>query len=199
MRSRRPIDVDEDGRLVVGAQRRAVSSSCEYSGASGGIRSAGRKGRWEPRSSLGTFPVRFPTDDEDTRDTGWHIDASFPGSDSVSDDYLTWRINIHSRGRALLLLFLFSDVGKDDAPTRIRVGSHFGGSPNAGARWRGGTSSNVCRLRRHIRLPVGHGDRSGGYCLPLSSISGARSPGQPWSWAAFHGSAATVRARAFLL
>jgi hypothetical protein len=82
------------------------------------------KARWEPRSSLGTFPVRFPTDDEDTRDTGWHIDASFPGSDSVSDDYLTWRINIHSRGRALLLLFLFSDVGKDDAPTRIRVGSH---------------------------------------------------------------------------
>ena len=29
-----------------------------------------------------------------------------------------------SRGRALLMLFLFSDVGKDDAPTRIRVGSH---------------------------------------------------------------------------
>ncbi len=29
-----------------------------------------------------------------------------------------------SRGRALLMLFLFSDVGDDDAPTRIRVGSH---------------------------------------------------------------------------
>jgi hypothetical protein len=30
-----------------------------------------------------------------------------------------------SRDRALLMLFLFSDVGEDDAPTRIRVGSHF--------------------------------------------------------------------------
>jgi hypothetical protein len=26
--------------------------------------------------------------------------------------------------RALLVLFLFSDVGEDEAPTRIRVGSH---------------------------------------------------------------------------
>ncbi|MGV3711276.1 MAG: phytanoyl-CoA dioxygenase, partial [Gemmatimonas sp.] len=32
--------------------------------------------------------------------------------------------NINSRGRALLMLFLFSDVGENDAPTRIRVGSH---------------------------------------------------------------------------
>jgi hypothetical protein len=34
------------------------------------------------------------------------------------------RLNVASRGRALLMLFLFSDVGIDDAPTRIRVGSH---------------------------------------------------------------------------
>lgn len=33
-------------------------------------------------------------------------------------------MNVTSRGRALLTLFLFSDVGEDDAPTRIRVGSH---------------------------------------------------------------------------
>ena len=33
-------------------------------------------------------------------------------------------MNVFSRGRALLMLFLFSDVGTDDAPTRIRVGSH---------------------------------------------------------------------------
>jgi hypothetical protein len=32
-------------------------------------------------------------------------------------------VNVTSRGRALLMLFLFSDVGIDDAPTRIRVGS----------------------------------------------------------------------------
>lgn len=82
------------------------------------------KGRWVPRSSLGSFPVRFPSQ-TDTGDTGWHVDASFPGQNSQPDNYLTWRVNVSSRGRALLMLFLFSDVGESDAPTRIRVGSHF--------------------------------------------------------------------------
>ena len=77
-------------------------------------------GRWLPRGGLGTFPVRFPLP-QDAGDTGWHIDASF-GYDHP--DFLEWRSNITSRGRALLLLFLFSDVGDDDAPTRIRPGSH---------------------------------------------------------------------------
>lgn len=81
------------------------------------------KGRWMPRQSLGTFPVRFPSQ-SDTGDTGWHVDASFPGEDSRPNDFLTWRVNVRSRGRALLMLFLFSDVGEQDAPTRIRVGSH---------------------------------------------------------------------------
>jgi hypothetical protein len=39
-------------------------------------------------------------------------------------NFMEWRANITSRGRALLMLFLFSDVGEMDAPTRIRVGSH---------------------------------------------------------------------------
>lgn len=78
-------------------------------------------GRWLPRGSLGTFPVRFPSA-EPSGDDGWHVDASFPGDDPSS--YFTWRTNVASRGRALLMLFLFSDVGEDDAPTRIRVGSH---------------------------------------------------------------------------
>src|SRR5690606_4846814 len=39
-------------------------------------------------------------------------------------DFLSWRANVTSKGRALLMLFLFSDVGPDDAPTRIRAGSH---------------------------------------------------------------------------
>ena len=38
--------------------------------------------------------------------------------------FLSWRVNVTSKGRALLMLFLFSDVGPADAPTRIRVGSH---------------------------------------------------------------------------
>lgn len=76
-------------------------------------------GRWLPLGALGTFPVRFPSP-ADPGDDGWHIDVSF-GDDP---DFMEWRANIHSKGRALLALFLFSDVGPDDAPTRIRVGSH---------------------------------------------------------------------------
>jgi hypothetical protein len=76
--------------------------------------------RWQPRDSLGTFPVRFPSPD-DPGDAGWHVDVSFGYADP---DFLNWRANVRSRGRALLMLFLFSDVGDDDAPTRIRVGSH---------------------------------------------------------------------------
>ena len=74
-------------------------------------------GRWLARGSLGTFPIRFPHPD-DPGDAGWHVDASFPDANGQ------WRINVHSRGRALLMLFLFSDVAPEDAPTRIRVGSH---------------------------------------------------------------------------
>jgi len=78
-------------------------------------------GRWLPRDSLGTFPIRFPSPD-DPGDCGWHIDMSF-GTDG-EPSFLEWRANVSSKGRALLLLFLFSDVGNDDAPTRLRVGSH---------------------------------------------------------------------------
>jgi hypothetical protein len=78
-------------------------------------------GRWLPRGTLGSFPVRFPSQ-EPAGDDGWHVDASFPGPESQS--YFDWRINYRSRGRALLMLFLFSDVGEADAPTRLRTGSH---------------------------------------------------------------------------
>lgn len=78
-------------------------------------------GRWVPRGSLGTFPIRFPSPD-DPGDCGWHVDASFGWEHEP--DFLRWRVNVASRGRALLGLFLFSDVGDDDAPTRLRVGSH---------------------------------------------------------------------------
>ena len=76
--------------------------------------------RWLACGSMGTFPVRFPSP-QDPGDAGWHIDVSF-GFDEP--DFMSWRVNVSSKGRALLMLFLFSDVGADDAPTRIRVGSH---------------------------------------------------------------------------
>ncbi len=78
--------------------------------------------RWLPRQSLGGCPLRFPHPD-DPGDTGWHIDASFP-PDEPTSSYVEWRINLESRGRALLMLFLFTDTGEEDGPTRIRVGSH---------------------------------------------------------------------------
>ncbi|WP_367126311.1 phytanoyl-CoA dioxygenase family protein [Streptomyces phytohabitans] len=74
-------------------------------------------GRWRAPGGLGTFPVRFPSERE-PGDDGWHLEASFPGAAGEN------RVNVRSRGRALLMLFLFSDVGPDDAPTRVRVGSH---------------------------------------------------------------------------
>ncbi|MFN8352874.1 MAG: phytanoyl-CoA dioxygenase [Spirosomataceae bacterium] len=79
------------------------------------------KGNWYPKETLGSFPIRFPSK-ELANDTGWHVDASFAGED-VSN-YLEWRINFYSKGRALLMLFLFSDVSEKDAPTILRIGSH---------------------------------------------------------------------------
>ena len=80
-------------------------------------------GRWLARGSLGTYPVRFPHSG-DPGDAGWHIDTSFEPKSGDPNDFLNWRANLTSKGRALLMLFLFSDVGEEDAPTRIRIGSH---------------------------------------------------------------------------
>ena len=77
-------------------------------------------GRWVPPQALGTFPVRFPSLN-DPGDAGWHVDVSF-GFDAT--DFFEWRANVISKGRQLLMLFLFSETGDDDAPTRIRIGSH---------------------------------------------------------------------------
>ncbi|MBZ4191915.1 phytanoyl-CoA dioxygenase family protein [Niabella beijingensis] len=77
--------------------------------------------KWIPPQSVGTFPVRFPSDRQPD-DTGKHVDAGFPGSDP--GNYFEWRINIKSKGRALLLLVLYSDVSEKDAPTVIYEGSH---------------------------------------------------------------------------
>lgn len=80
------------------------------------------KDNWIPRQTMGSFPIRFPSK-EKANDTGWHVDASFPGDDVTN--YFEWRINIHSKGRGLLMLFLFSDVSALDAPTLLKLGSHF--------------------------------------------------------------------------
>ncbi|HET6974707.1 MAG TPA: phytanoyl-CoA dioxygenase family protein [Pyrinomonadaceae bacterium] len=74
-------------------------------------------GSWVQRQGVGgTIPVRFPST-TDPGDAGWHIDGSY----DVDGQY--W-VNVHSRYRGLLALFLFSDISDDDAPTEIIVGSH---------------------------------------------------------------------------
>ncbi|MFG1806901.1 phytanoyl-CoA dioxygenase family protein [Streptomyces sp. NPDC049040] len=75
-------------------------------------------GRWVPRTSLGSFPLRFPHQEEPD-DAGWHIEGSY--LPEGADWFFT---NLRSRDRALLMLFLFTDVDEGNAPTRIRVGSH---------------------------------------------------------------------------
>lgn len=65
--------------------------------------------------------MRFPHD-EDRGDAGWHIDGSF----EVEGEY--W-VNVRSRERGLLVLFLLSDVSADPRlrsrrSTELKVGSH---------------------------------------------------------------------------
>ncbi len=66
------------------------------------------EGRWLVPMGLGTFPIRFPST-ESPGDDGWHVDMSFGTADA---DFMEWRANVKSSGRALLMLFLFSDVGR---------------------------------------------------------------------------------------
>ena len=77
--------------------------------------------RWVPCRNVGTFPVRFPSVKQ-PNDTGKHVDVSFPGNDP--NNYFEWRANVKSKGRALLMLVLYSDVSENDAPTVIYEGSH---------------------------------------------------------------------------
>ena len=67
------------------------------------------------RRALGNIPVRFPVQPP-AEDRGGHIDLNTP----LSADH--WAVC--GRPHTLLLLTLLSEVSSDDAPTRIRVGSH---------------------------------------------------------------------------
>jgi len=77
-------------------------------------------GGWSPRGSLGNIPVRFPIAPV-IDDRGWHIDANTMGPDG------SWGVS--GRPQTMLLLTLLSEVGSNDAPTRIRVGSHLDVAP----------------------------------------------------------------------
>ncbi|HUA30879.1 MAG TPA: phytanoyl-CoA dioxygenase [Streptosporangiaceae bacterium] len=75
-------------------------------------------GRWTRQARVGgVVPVRFPSEEYPDPGCGYHIEGSYAGQGG-------WWVNLRSRARGLLALFLFSDVGPDDAPTRLISGSH---------------------------------------------------------------------------
>jgi len=121
-------------------------------------------GRWIGRSNLGYFVIRLPHP-ADPGDTGWHVDASFPPAGPPTDDYSQWRVNVFSRERALLMLFLFSDVGPDDAPTRIRAGSHLDLPPlllPEGAEGASGYRASVLAATASASRPIAHATGAAG-------------------------------------
>ena len=77
--------------------------------------------------------MRFPSE-VDPGYAGWHFDSGMPRGDK------TWA-SVHSPTRALLSLFLFTDVGEDDSPTLLLRGSHvdvaslLGGAGDEGLEW----------------------------------------------------------------
>jgi hypothetical protein len=120
-----PASWTEPVTTVLPSDRRPFAAAFDNSRLHGAFDQLVGVGRWQPRPHLGIFVVRFPHPAHPT-DTGWHVDESFPpesyGRDSY--DFSQWRVNIFSGDRALLMLFLFSDIGPDDGPTRMRIGSH---------------------------------------------------------------------------
>lgn len=98
-------------------------------------------GRWIAPVALGHMVIRFPAP-QPPWDDGWHLDASFPPPENPTTfDWFQWRINYLSRDRAMLMLFLLSDCGEDDAPTRVRVASHLPMARQLAAHGEAGISS----------------------------------------------------------
>ena len=60
--------------------------------------------------------VRFPS--QDRANAGYRIEGSYRGPDGG------YWVNLRSKARGLLALFLLTDVGPNDAPTRLVCGSH---------------------------------------------------------------------------
>lgn len=92
--------------------------------------------------------VRFPS--QERANAGYHIKGSYDGPGGY------WA-NLRSRARGLLALFLFSDVGPDDAPTRLVCGSHLFVPPFLAAYGEAGTLTDAELWRPSVLCrPVAH-------------------------------------------
>jgi Phytanoyl-CoA dioxygenase (PhyH) len=110
-------------------------------------------GRWSPLVHVGeALVVRFPAPDDERANAGYHIEGSYAGP--RPGEY--W-VNVRSRARGLLALFLFTDVGPDDAPTRLMRGSHLYPPEFLAPYGEAGTNSDADFWRPSILcLPVAH-------------------------------------------
>jgi len=73
--------------------------------------------RWRnPEGVGGNVFARFPSD-IDPLQTKWHIDGAYRTGNA-------WHNNVYCKGKGLLVLFLFSEVSVNDAPTLLLRGSH---------------------------------------------------------------------------
>ena len=128
-------------------------------------------GRWQrsvrPAGLGETVVVRFPA--QGRANAGYHIEGSYRGPAGQDG----W-VNIRSRARGLLALFLFTDVGRDDAPTRLLCGSHLAVPQFLAPYGEAGTDSDadfwrpsmLCMTRRACH-------REGGGRLLVPSVHGA--------------------------
>ena len=149
--SHRPTrELDSTGRsggvksFVARSSKPPTRRNCTKPMISSSVKAAGLR-RKASELFRSAFPRRnLPGDD------GWHIDVSF-GDDNP--DFMEWRANVKSRGRALLMLFLLSDVGPDDAPTRITERLARRHCAGVASLWRRGrdAQANLCRWLRFDR------------------------------------------------
>jgi hypothetical protein len=123
-------------------------------------------GRWTPQVYAGgAVMVRFPS--EDRANAGYHIEGSYDGPGGY------W-VNVRSRARGLLALLLFTDVGPDDAPTRLVCGSHLHVPQFLAQYGEAGTSADAQFWRPSVLCrPVAHATGQAWGCLVVSSVRGA--------------------------
>ncbi|WP_194891543.1 phytanoyl-CoA dioxygenase family protein [Catenulispora pinisilvae] len=107
-------------------------------------------GRWTRGIDAGrAVSVRFPSPER--ANSGYHIEGSYGAAGGP------YRCNVRSRGRGLLALLLFGDVGPQDAPTRLVSGSHLYVPEFLAPYGEDGTVSDGCYWRPSVLCrPVVH-------------------------------------------
>lgn len=100
------------------------------------------------------------------------INVSFATEATGLHNVLAWRAHVTSKGRALLLLFLFSDVEPGDAPTRLHAGSHRDIVRKLAPAGAEGLSLRELAMNNSVETAVARGDGygRGGNGLPVSAI-----------------------------